>query len=178
MAELSTIARPYADAAFSRAVEQNNIEDWANGLTLLAAVVENETMAEALDNPNINQADKIDLITSVASEDFNKEVKNFVVILAENERLDVLPEIQLAFNDLKVEHEGRVDVEITSAFAVTDEQLQLLSISLKKRLGKEVNIVTTEDSSLIGGLVIQAGDLVIDGSVKSKLNQMAIDLGI
>lgn len=178
MAELSTVARPYADAAFLRATETNSIDAWTNGLGFLANIIGDAQMSATLDNPNLNKAGKSALLVEIVHGQVEPELENFVHILVLNDRLDLVPEIYKAFYALKVAHEGRVDVEITSAYAVTEDQLVILADSLKKRLGKEVNISTAQDSSLIGGLVIRAGDLVIDGSIKAKLSQMATDLGI
>jgi len=178
MAELSTIARPYADAVFQRAVEVDQIVQWSEDLQTLSRVIADADVANILDNPTLSRDQRLDIVLSVIDEHLQAEVKNLVCILSANDRLEALPEISRAFDDLKVDHEGKIDVEVISAFPLDDAQTQLLSDALQKRLGKQVNIAVSEDTALIGGLIIKAGDLVIDGSVKEKLNRIAIDLGI
>jgi len=179
MAELSTIARPYADAVFKRAVETDRIDQWSEDLQALTRVVSDADVARIMENPTLSREQRLEIVLSVmGGEQLQDEVKNLVHVLSENGRLDALPEISRTYDDFKVNHEGKIDVEVTSAFPVDEAQRDLLADALEKRLGKQVNIAVSEEPSLIGGVIIKAGDLVIDGSVKEKLNRMATDLGI
>jgi F-type H+-transporting ATPase subunit delta len=178
MTEFSTIARPYAEAAFKRALETDQIDQWSDQLAVLSAMVSDSQMREVLDDATQRVEDRVGLVFDVCPDELIDEVKNFVNILAENDRLTVLPEIESNYNAIKVDHNGMIDVEVVSAYAVSESQEQLLVKALEKRLGKKINISSREDADLIGGVIIKAGDLVIDGSIRGKLGQMTTELGI
>lgn len=175
MAELSSVARPYAKAAFEYAVQHNQLKDWLVALNNLAEVVNNSTMASYLNAPGLSDAEQVSALEKIVGV-LAQPVKNFLSLLAQKGRLLALPAVQQLFEQLRAEHEKSVEVQIRSAFDLSAEQIEALAKGLKKRLGKEVNITTQLDKTLIGGVLIQAGDLVIDASVRGKLNKLATQL--
>ena len=177
-AEATTIARPYAEAVFKRAAETGKLDLWSDMLGFLAAVVHDPAMAGLIANPKLDKARKGDLILEVGGGRLSDEGQNLVKLLADNGRLTVLAEIATLYERLKNEHEGAIDVLVTSAFAVNPAQEQALATALRNKLGREVRITSERDPELIGGVRIRAGDLVIDGSVRGRLSQLANVLGI
>jgi F-type H+-transporting ATPase subunit delta len=172
MAELTTIARPYAKAAFQFALESNALAEWSKTLAQLALIVCDETVKAFLSRPNLSPEQKIDALVSVAEEPVSEPVKNLLQQLAKYKRLAALPQIFVLFDSLQAEHLKTADVSVSSAFALSKAELESLKVSLAKRLGRQVNLESTVDKSLIGGVVIHAGDLVIDASVKGKLAKL------
>ena len=173
MAELITVARPYAKAAFQFADENGALAEWSDMLAFAAAVSTDEAVSSFLNNPKITSAQKAEAFGDLCKDKLNAQGKNFVAMLAQNKRLAALPEIATLFEALKSQKEQSVDVEITSAFALSDEQGNKLAAALKQKLGREVNVTTAEDKALLGGVIIRAGDMVIDGSVRGKLAKRA-----
>jgi len=173
MAELTTVARPYAKAAFQYALEQGQLADWSSMLGFAAAVVSNKEIAAALSNPKATAEQRAEIVTKVCADQLNEQGKNFVTLLAKNDRLAAFPEISEIFEVLKSEQEKSVDVDIASAYELNTAQQEKIAAALKNKLGREVNISTSVDSSLLGGVIIRAGDMVIDGSVKGKLAKLA-----
>jgi F-type H+-transporting ATPase subunit delta len=176
--DATTIARPYAEAAFQRAVETNALGQWADMFSLLGAVAQDVAMQTVINNPKKTAAQKAELLMDIGGSSMNAEGNNLIKLLADNGRLAVLPEIATAFAQLKAGHEGTIDVEVATAFPLSAEQEQTLASALKKKLGRDVRITSTEDNSLIGGFRLRAGDMVIDGSVSSQISQLANQLGI
>lgn len=172
MAELSTIARPYTKAAFEAAREANALDQWSSAIALAAQATQDESVSDILGNPAIESAQKAQIINEISS-DANEQFQNFISVLAENNRLFVLPEISTLFESLKAQLEKSVEITVTSAFELTDEQQTKLAQALGKKLECEVNINSEVDASLIGGLLVKAGDLVIDGSVRGKLAKLS-----
>ena len=173
-AELSTIARPYARAAFSYAPDtQGGLGQWSRMLVLLAAAVREPVVRAALDNPRLTTADETGLLLQLMGDDINAEGRNFLGILAENGRLALLPTISEQFELLKSNHEKTMDVAVTSAFEVSEQEKSALETALKTRLQRDIRLESTVDKSLIGGVVIKAEDTVIDDSVKGRLARLA-----
>lgn len=173
MAELTTLARPYAKAAFEFAQSQKQLTEWSAMLGLASSVSVDETIQQVIRVPRMTGAEKANTFVEVCGDKLDAKVQNFIHLLAENDRLLLLPEITELFELLKAEQEKSVDVEVTSAFALNNEQKDKLAKVLSARLSREVRLHATEDASLIGGVVIRAGDLVIDGSVRGKLASLA-----
>ncbi|MFZ6047896.1 F0F1 ATP synthase subunit delta [Pseudomonas sp. CR3202] len=173
MAELTTLARPYAKAAFEYAQAHQQLAAWSAMLGLAAEVSQDDAMQSVLKAPRLTSAEKANSFIEVVGDKLDAQARNFVHVLSENGRLVLLPEIAEQFELYKAEQEKSVDVEVTSAFALSDEQQDKLAKVLSARLSREVRLHAVEDSSLIGGVVIRAGDLVIDGSVRGKIAKLA-----
>jgi F-type H+-transporting ATPase subunit delta len=172
MSELTTVARPYAKAAFDFALEANAIDNWLEMLVFAAEVSKDDTIKGYLSG-GVSVEQSQDLFLQVCGEQLNSEGQNFIKVLAENRRLMVLPQIVAQFSELKAEHEKTVNVDVTSAVELTEDKLTSLSAALEKRLARKVKLHCSVDASIVSGLVIQAGDMVIDGSFRNKLNRLA-----
>ena len=176
--EKTTIARPYAEAVFSRATEIDALGHWSEMLSLLAALVQDQQIADLIANPEIARERCAEMILAIAGDQLNEEGRNLVRLLSSNRRLAVLPEIQALFEQLKAESQGTLDVHLTSAYVVSAAQEKQLAEALRAKLGREVRISSEKDSALIAGVIIRAGDLVIDGSFQGQLENLATELGI
>jgi F-type H+-transporting ATPase subunit delta len=176
--EATTIARPYAEAAFNRAAESGKLGQWSDALGLLADVVQDPAMAGLIANPKLGKAQLADLVFDIVGDKLDDEAKNLVKLLVENDRLAVAPAVAELFEERKSAQEGSLDVQVTAAFAIDSAQEAALAAALKAKLGREVRITSEQDPELIGGVRIRAGDLVIDGSVRGQLAQLANELGI
>jgi F-type H+-transporting ATPase subunit delta len=174
--DITTIARPYAEAVFARARESGQIDAWDDALSTLSAIAGNADMAEQISNPNVARERLCEAILGIAGDGLPTEARNLVKVLAESGRLAALPEIASLFEDFKTKQEGVRQVHIRSAFDLTDTEQRELAAALKKRLGAEVDMTVEKDPELIGGIEIRAGDLVIDGSVRGKLRKLAAEL--
>lgn len=172
MAELLTLARPYAKAAFAYASEQNAIDAWSNALQLLSAAVQDEAFSAYLNRPELTPAEQVGLFAKVLGNEQTEAVSNFLTLLADNGRLALLPEIDTEFEQLKSQNNNTVDVVIESAFPLDSVQEQKLAHALEKRLNSAVKITVEVNPALIAGVVIRAGDQVIDDSALSKLEKM------
>jgi len=173
MAELSTLARPYARAAFEYAREHDALAAWSEQLATAAAVSAAPKVAAVLDNPALTDTQQAQALWDVCGEALGAEVRNFVAILAANKRLALLPEITAQFAQFKANQEKSVDVEVVSAFDLDDATRDKLAEVLGRKLEREVKVRTSTDRDLLGGVLIRAGDLVIDGSVRGRLNKLA-----
>lgn len=176
MAEPTTIARPYAEAAFELAQSANALPVWSTMLHYASAVVSDPAMAQALDNPKLTAGDKESLVLSVCGDKLNAEGRNFVRVLVEGERVALLPQIAELFDARKNDAEGVAAARIDSAFPLTDEQVTELKVALEKRFGKKIDPVVNVDPELVGGARITVGDTVIDASVRAQLQAMANQL--
>lgn len=175
MSELTTVARPYAKAAFDFAVEAKAMDSWLNQLAFAAEVAQDKTIIGYLSGgASVEQAQAIFL--NVCGEQVDSQGQNFLKVLAKNERLLVLPQVLEQFIELKADFDQEVSVDVTSAVEVTAEQKTTLSAALEKRLARKVKLNCIVDASIVSGLIIKAGDMVIDGSVKGKLNRLATTL--
>lgn len=172
MAELTTIARPYAKAAFDFAVEQNAVDKWSEMLGFAALVCENEAMQPLLSS-SLAAGQKADFFIKVCGEQVDMHGQNLLKVMAENGRLEALPAVSAQFIELRNEWAKEIEANIVSAVALNEEQQQQISVSLEKRLARKVKLNCSIDDSLIAGVIITAGDLVIDGSVKGKLTRLA-----
>ncbi|MFC5576811.1 F0F1 ATP synthase subunit delta [Lysobacter niabensis] len=169
MSQALTLARPYARAAFALARDNGAYAPWSNALAFAARVAADPQVAGLLGSPKLGNADAVSLL---AIDDASEPMRNFLALLADNRRLALLPEIAGLFEELRAEAERVVKAHVTSATALGNGELEGIKAALKKRFGREVEIETSVDASLIGGAVIDAGDVVIDGSLKGKLGRL------
>ncbi|MDH5544485.1 MAG: F0F1 ATP synthase subunit delta [Gammaproteobacteria bacterium] len=176
MAEASTIARPYAHAVFEIAREDKRLAKWTEALSVLAAIASSDEMTGVYGNPTFSSDKVAEIFIGVAGDKLDDKGKNFVKVLADNNRLSVLPEIATGFELLRAEEEKTVKAELVSAKDVTDAQKKSLADALKKRLGRDVELSYRVDESLLGGAIIRAGDLVIDGSISGQLEKLATEM--
>ncbi len=169
MSQALTLARPYARAAFAIARDAGALPAWSDALAFAARVAADPAVAALLGNPGLIQADATTLL---APEGADAMFGNFLSLLFENRRLSLLPEISGMFDELRFEAERMVKAKVTSAVALPAAELETIKAALKKRFGRDVEVETAVDESLIGGAVIDAGDVVIDGSLKGKLGRL------
>lgn len=169
MAEPSTIARPYAEAAFRLADAQGRLAEWSAALANLAAVAVDARVRATVGDPNLSAAKVAGLFLSVLAGKLSGEAENFVRVLAENGRLDVLGEIRAQYEALKNQREGTVEAEVYTAFEMDPAQVADLVVRLEKKTGRKVKARVSVDQSLIGGVKIVIGDKVIDGSARAQL---------
>jgi F-type H+-transporting ATPase subunit delta len=172
MADFTTAARPYAKAVFEMAQESSKFEDWSGRLEFWSALVNHPEMSERLEAPGLTQQDRATMIETVVGDGMDDHSRNFVRLLSENNRLALLPDIHAIFEELRAEAEGEIEATVTSAFELTEEQRDCIIAALSKRLDRKVRIVNEIDKDLIGGAIIRAGDLVIDGSLKGRVENM------
>ena len=172
MAEPSTVARPYAEAAFRLADAAGTLAKWSEALSSLAQVAGDARVGAAIGDPNLSHAKIAGLIISILAGKLSGEVENFVRVLAENRRLELLSEIRTQFEALKNEREGVVEVEVFSAFELTEAQVADLAQRLEKRTGHKVRTTLQVDKNLIGGVKVVIGDKVIDGSARAQLGAL------
>ncbi len=172
MSELTTVARPYAKAAFDYAVENKVITQWQEMLAFAAEVASDDTMKNILSSAMA--ADKLaELFNNVCGEQLDQQGQNLMKLLAENGRLQALPDIAQLFNEYKAEFDKEIDVEVTSAIKLSKKQKDSIGASLEKRLARKVKLNCNVDADIVAGVIIKAGDTVIDGSVSSKLERLS-----
>jgi F-type H+-transporting ATPase subunit delta len=176
MADKTTIARPYAKAAFEEARGENRLGAWSDALHVAAAVVADPRVEALLGNPRVTSGELAQLVIDIAGPQLGEYGANFVRTLADNHRLAYLPEISALFDELKDEAEKIVDVTVTSAAPLDDSQKKTLAAALERKLKRGIRMQCKTDPTLIGGAVLQAGDLVIDGSLRTQLNRIAYEL--
>jgi len=172
MAEAITIARPYANAVFAIANDKGELKSWSDLLAVLAQAVAVPNMQSVISSPSVSDEQVIGLLAEVAGELMSEDAQNFLALLAENNRLMLLEHIAVIFDELRAEAEQVMTADVTTARALTSEQEANISAALKKRLGRDVTLNASVDESLLGGAIIRAGDLIIDGSALGKLNRL------
>ncbi|HUN67391.1 MAG TPA: F0F1 ATP synthase subunit delta [Burkholderiales bacterium] len=172
MAEPSTIARPYAEAAFRLADAQGKLADWSTLIANLSAVAADARVRAAIGDPNLPAAKVAGLFISILAGKLTGEAENFVRVLAENGRLEVLAEIRAQYEALKNQRESTVEAEIYTAFEMDQAQVADLVSRLEKKTGRKVRARVSLDKSLIGGVKIVIGDQVIDGSARAQLGAL------
>ena len=172
----AALARPYARAVFEIAKASGAYARWSYSLALMAAVVSNDSVAGLLDNPRLTRKDAGNLVIRACGEDIRDDEKNLLHLLAENDRLAELPMIATLYARFRDEAEGTVEAEVISAQPLSDAQKAAIAAALKQRLGREVQLNCSVNEDLVGGAVIRAGDLVIDGSAAEHLRQLSSSL--
>ena len=173
MSELATLARPYAAAVFKRAKETHATAKWSQSLAFMSTVLKNEDISVVIDNPKVSKQRLSALMLDICQEHVNQENENFLKLLVLNNRLGLLPSIAELFEAYKAEDEGYVEVEISTAYTLSKDVKQNVTTTLEKTLGKKIHMNVTVDKSLIGGILVRAGDRVIDGSIRGRLQQLA-----
>ena len=173
MAELSSIARPYAQAVFELAKDSGHYGPWSEALEFLAKVAADKDMAALFSNPRVSRQQAADIVIELLGEAVGDEPKNLVRLLAQNRRLQALSAILKQYELLRAEAERTIRAELESALPISDEEQRRIAGALKTRLGREVELVVTTNRELVGGAVIRAGDLVIDGSIRARLERLA-----
>ena len=176
MAELATLARPYASAVFDLARERGQLDRWARLLRLLAAALDVAAMRSLVETPSKADAAKAREFAAVLGDDIDDAGRSFLNVVAANKRLALLPEIQRQFEALKAAAEKTLDVEITAATGLSDAELRQFASVLERRFAQRVDVTARVDAALLGGAVIRAGDTVFDGSVRGKLDKLAESL--
>jgi len=172
MAELTTLARPYAKAAFEYADSANTLDTWSKALSQLALVVDDEKVSTLLSNPLNTTEQNTQILIGLMGEELDAKVQNFISNLSANKRLPLLSEISALFDLMKANREQTLDVKIQAAYELTDAQREKLSEVLPNNIKRQVELEMETDASLIGGVLIHAGDTLIDGSVKGRLAKL------
>jgi F-type H+-transporting ATPase subunit delta len=176
MAERTTTARPYAKAIFALARKNNRLTETSDGLTRAAETVLDPRVHALLGSPHVTASQLAELVAGIAGPALDENGRNFLSLLAQNRRLGFLPEIVALFEKMKADVENAVDVEVVSASPLSSDQESRYAAALQKKLGRQVRLHTRVDGSLLGGAVLKAGDLVIDGSIKGRLERLATEL--
>ena len=172
MAEKVTVARPYARAAFELAREHGDFVRWSTLLAAAAAVVQDSRVARLLSSPRVQTSELIDLIAAACGDALGASGRHFLSTLAQNRRLGVLPEVAAHFEELRAEVENVADAHVTSAVELNAAQRERLGTAVQRRLKREVRLHCAVDATLIGGAIVRAGDFVIDGSLRGRLERL------
>ena len=173
MIEPTTLARPYARAAFEHARAADDLAAWQIALTELAAITTEPKVAAAMRDPDQTAAQRASMLSGLAGEAAPPAVANLLAIMADNGRLSLLPEVAVLFDRLKQAVESTVAVHVTSAYPLSDAETQQLAETMQERLARSITLTSETDPSLLGGALIRADDLMIDGSVRGRLNKLA-----
>ena len=176
MAELATLARPYANAVFATAKNDGSLERWSRMLTFMVTAANEPQVKQLLDSPDVGDEQKAFRLSDICGEELNDRARKFVQVLATNKRLDILAQIQDQFEQLRAAEEETLDVEVISAYPLSEQETERMRGALSSKYQKEVSLTSTVDPNLIGGAVIRAGDTVIDGSLRGKLDKLAENL--
>jgi F-type H+-transporting ATPase subunit delta len=173
MSELATLARPYAEAVFKHAKETGTADKWSGNLNFLAIALKEQKLAAAADNPKVAKSSITDFLLDIGRDYLTQEGGNFVRLLVTNNRLKLIPYIQSLFEAYRAADEGYIEAEVQTAFPLTKEAEKALDKTLEKLLKRKIHFKVEEDPSLIGGVVVRAGDTVIDASIKGQLQKLA-----
>ncbi|RFC35831.1 MAG: F-type H+-transporting ATPase subunit delta [Candidatus Nitrotoga sp. LAW] len=173
MAEAITVARPYAQAAFDEARGLDDLKGWSDILQSVAQAVINPEIHAIITSPRAVKSQLVALMLAFCGDKVSETQRNFIKLLIESQRLSLLPEIVMLFEIMRAEAEKNVDVVVTSAFDLSEAQKQKITAALKKRMGREIKLSCETDRKLLGGVIIRAGDKVIDGSARTHLSELA-----
>jgi len=176
MSSVTTLARPYAKAAFELAQDERDLARWESMLTLASQIASDDAVAGLLDNPLVSREAAAGLITEAAGEQFNDRFRGFLDVLADNNRLPLLSEVTRLFRELRAEAEKRLHVRVVSAVPLDAGQTQRLQEALARRFDLQIELENEIDAAVIGGAVVYAGDEVIDGSLRGRLQKLANSL--
>ena len=178
MSDSSSIARPYAQAVFELAKETGRFEDWSNQLEMLSEIAEHPDFNALVSDPRITREQVLSVVLEITGEHLNAQAQNFVKILSHYRRLSALPLIAKQFESLRAEDEGVIEAELEAAYELDSEQQAQLIEALQQRMGRKVRLTSQINKDLIGGVVVRAGDWVIDGSIRARLDKLASSLGV
>jgi F-type H+-transporting ATPase subunit delta len=173
MAEPSTLARPYAKAAFEYAMAAKKLQPWFDALSLSAAIAAQARVAKALSSSALTAEQKALVFIDVCGDQMDEKIKNFIHTLASNKRLALLPYIKELFAAMKAQQEKSIEVEVTTAYELSPDLIDKLAQALCAKLNRSVSVQSSVDKSLLGGVIIHAGDMVIDGSIRGRLAKLA-----
>lgn len=173
MAGTSSLARPYARAVFELAQDAGDFESWSGALGFMAALVDNESIQDLINNPRVERERLSGLLDDLCGDRVPDKARNLLHLMMDNDRLLLMPDVAAQYEILRAEAQQTIEAEVRSAKAMSDQQKTRLSEALEKRLGRKVNLTVHEDATLLGGAVVRAGDLVIDGSAKGRLEKLA-----
>jgi F-type H+-transporting ATPase subunit delta len=176
MSSLTTLARPYAKAAFELAMGEQALAQWDDMLNMASSIVSDESMAKLLESPDVSNAQAANIITDAAGDAFNSRFRDFINVLAFNGRLPLLPHITDLYRQLREEAEKRLSVRVVSAIALDEDQAGRMKEALARRFDCEIELKNEIDSEVIGGAVVYAGDQVIDGSLRGRLQKLSNSL--
>ena len=177
MSEFTTAARPYANAVYEIAHQGSALESWGDALANLAALITDAQMSRLLDDPELGKKQKGELVNQVLGNKLTEKQQNLVKLMAENARLKLMPDVLAQFEVARAKAENKLEAQVISAFELTAQQTDELVNTLKNKLGCDITLTTSIDESLIGGVIIKAGDTIIDASMKSQLDSLALSLG-
>ena len=176
MSSLTTLARPYAKAAFELAQSDNSLALWDDMLSLAGALVSNEAMAGLLESPQVSSAQAVQVMADAAGDAFSERFRDYLSVLASNGRMPLLPEVVDLFQQFRAEAEKRLSVRVVSAIELDEDQAARMKAALARRFEREIELVSEIDPGVIGGAVIYAGDQVIDGSLRGRLQKLSNNL--
>lgn len=176
MAEAITIARPYAEAVFKSAQDKKTVAAWSDMLHTAAAVTNEEQVNKLIGNPSVSARQLAEVFLVLCKNKLNEEGRNLILLMAENDRLEVLPQVSELFEQLKSQYEGVLDAKIVSAFELNSNQLKSLIASLEQKFKHKINAKVSVDPELIGGVKVEIGDEILDNSVRGKLEAMTVAL--
>ena len=176
MAEAITIARPYAEAVFKSAQDKKTVAAWSDMLHTAAAVTNEEQVNKLIGNPSVSARHLAEVFLVLCKNKLNEEGRNLILLMAENDRLEVLPQVSELFEQLKSQYEGVLDAKIVSAFELNSNQLKSLIASLEQKFKHKINAKVSVDPELIGGVKVVIGDEILDNSVRGKLEAMTVAL--
>ncbi len=177
MQETYTLARPYARAAFKQAQEQGALDGWSDALRTLSLIVSDPRMQSIARNPKVDAGTLTQLILDIGGSHFFAAARNFVRVLVDADRLLLAPQISVLFDRMKDESEGSTQVSVVSAFELSDEDQQRIAEALRAHFNRTITMSVDVDESLIGGVIVRAGDQVMDASVRGQIEQLALRLG-
>lgn len=172
MTELATLSRPYANALFDLATEAKQLEEWSKTMATLDAAANDATVALMLSSPEFTANDKAKRLATLCADEVSSDAERFLQALAEHDRLGLIQEVREQYEALRAEQERSLEVEIISARALTESQEALLVSALEQKFDKEISSTVRIDEALVGGAVIRAGDVIIDGSVRGRLTKL------
>ncbi|SES80037.1 ATP synthase F1 subcomplex delta subunit [Nitrosomonas marina] len=173
MAEAVTVARPYAEAVYKLAVAKNKLSDWSNMLRDAADISQQEQIKGLIGNPVVSAKQLGELLLEIGKSRFNQEGRNFLLMLAENNRIGILPQISQLYEHLKSQHEGMLEATIISAFEMDSGQLKKLVASLERKFDRKIDAKVQVNPELVGGVIVEVGDEIFDASIRGKLQAMA-----